>query len=75
MRVDTWAKGISSSLSAALKMATSPVPPCPEWHALIMAVSIGYMFSHFPVKKPTAIMVTTTDRIVIILLRLKAATS
>ncbi len=73
--VDTWANGISSSRSAALKIATSPVPPWPEWQALIIDVSIGYKFSHFPVRKPTAIIVTTIDKMVMMLLIVNAAIS
>ena len=33
IRVAIWAKGISCIRLAAVRMATSPVPPCPLWHA------------------------------------------
>ena len=46
-----------------------------EWQALITAVSIGYRFSHFPVRKPTTIIVTTIDKMVMMLLIVNAAIS
>ena len=33
MRVAIWANGISCKRLAAVRIATSPVPPCPEWQA------------------------------------------
>ena len=75
IRVAIWAKGISCIRLAAVRMATSPVPPCPLWHALIMADSIGYMPSNRPTNAPVAINVATVQEIVIMLGRLKAAIS
>ena len=50
-----------------------PVPPCPLWHALIMADLIGYMPSNRPTNAPVAINVATVQKIVTILGKLKAA--
>ena len=41
---------------AAVRMATSPVPPWPLWQALTMAASIGYMLRNQPTRAPVAIV-------------------
>ena len=41
IRVAICAKGISSIRLAAVKIATSPVPPWPLWQAFTIADSIG----------------------------------
>ena len=60
---------------AAVRIATSPVPPWPLWQALMMAASIGYILSSRPTTAPTDINVTTVLTIVIRLGKLNAATS
>src|SRR5215475_12777926 len=75
IRVAIWANGISCMRLAAVRMATSPVPPCPLWQALMIAVSIGYMLRNLPTIAPTAIRVATVQKIVIMLGTLNAATS
>jgi len=42
MRVAICANGIKVMRLAAVRIATSPVPPCPLWQALTIAASIGY---------------------------------
>lgn len=75
MRVATCANGINTIRLAAVRMATSPVPPCPLCVALMMAVSTGYIFSQRPTTNPVAINDATVAKMVMTLAGWKAATS
>src|SRR6266851_7961514 len=75
IRVAIWAKGISCIRFAAVRIATSPVPPWPEWQAFTIAVSIGYMLISRPINAPVAINVNTVATIVMRLGIVKAAIS
>ena len=75
MRVAIWAKGMSCMRSAAVRMATSPVPPWPEWQAFTIAVSIGYMPMRRPTRKPVVIRVNTVETMTMRFTRVKAAIS
>ncbi len=41
---------------AAERMATSPVPPKPEWQQVTIADAIGYMFMNRAQRSPEATM-------------------
>src|ERR1035438_5053172 len=73
--VAIWANGISVMRLAAVRMATSPVPPWPLWQAFTMAVSMGYIFNQCPTRAPVAISVATVETMVMMVGRLKAAIS
>src|SRR5260370_3741201 len=75
IRVAIWANGISCIRFAAVRIATSPVPPWPEWQAFTIAVSIGYMLISRPINAPVAINVNTEATIVMRLGIVKAAIS
>jgi hypothetical protein len=45
----------------AVRIATSPVPPCPLWQAVTMAVSIGYIRSQPPTKNSVVMIATTVE--------------
>src|SRR5450631_344809 len=73
IRVAICANGIRVMRLAAVRMATSPVPPWPLWQAFTMAASMGYIFIQYPTKAPIAISVATVETMVITVGRLKAA--
>src|SRR5882672_6852843 len=75
IRVAIWANGMSCMRSAAVRMATSPVPPCPLWHALMIATSIGYIFRRRPTRNPVPINVITVQMMVSSVGSVKAAIS
>src|SRR5262249_21758789 len=64
MRVAIWANGINCMRLAAVRMATSPVPPWPLWQAFTIAMSMGYMPSRRPTMKPVPISVITVAAMV-----------
>ena len=75
IRVAICANGINCIRFAAVRIATSPVPPCPLWQAFTIAVSIGYIFIRRPTTKPVPISVATVDTIVTTLTIVNAAVS
>src|SRR6476469_5634266 len=75
IRVAIWAKGISCIRLAAVRIATSPVPPCPLWQALMIAVSIGYILRKRPTRNPVPMSVATVEMIVTSVGSVKAAIS
>jgi hypothetical protein len=69
------AKGISCMRFAAVKIATSPVPPWPLWQAFTMAVSIGYNLRNRPMTNPDPISVKTVTTTVTMYVGVNAAIS
>src|SRR5205823_1482011 len=71
MRVAIWANGISCMRLAALRMATSPVPPWPQRQAATMPTSMGYMPISRATPKPVPTMAATVATMVTTFARVK----
>src|SRR5579859_5705374 len=74
-RVAMEQKGRRAKRLAAVRMATSPVPPCAAEQEHTTATSMGYMLMRLPTKKAVEISTSTVETTTMTLRMVKAETS